>query len=112
MEEFHLAAKVLGTVISAPRPGIAIGDVGSRALASPGGVLPRVEGMPGVKVASLHEAHIVLCTDETASLQIGDQFLLHSGQQDIMVSRWDQMIAVRQGVVEAVWDLPARGCHH
>jgi hypothetical protein len=29
-----------------------------------------------------------------------------------MVSRWDQMIAVRQGVVEAVWDLPARGCHH
>jgi D-serine deaminase-like pyridoxal phosphate-dependent protein len=112
MEEFRLAAKVLGTVISTPRPGIAIGDVGSRALASPGGVLPRVENMPGVKVASLHEAHIVLCTDETASLQIGDQFLLHSGQQDILVSRWDHMIAVRQGMVEAVWDLPARGCHH
>jgi hypothetical protein len=29
-----------------------------------------------------------------------------------MVSRWDQMIAVRHGVVEAVWELPARGCHH
>jgi len=112
MEEFHLAAKVLGTVTSTPRPGIAIGDVGLRALASPGGVLPRVEGMPGVQVAALHEAHIVLRADETALLQIGDQFLLHSGQQDIMVSRWDQMIAVRQGLVEAVWDLPARGCHH
>ncbi len=85
---------------------------GVRALASPGGVLPRVEGMPGVTVEALHEAHIVLRTDDATPLGIGDQFLLHSGQQDIMVSRWDQIIAVRQGVVEAVWDLPARGCHH
>ena len=112
MEEFHLAAKVLGSVISTPRPGIAIGDVGLRALASPGGVLPRVEGMPDVTVEALHEAHIVLRTNGSTALAIGDQFLLHSGQQDIMVSRWDQMIAVRHGVVEAVWDLPARGCHH
>jgi hypothetical protein len=28
------------------------------------------------------------------------------------VSRWDQIIAVRQGVVETVWELTARGCHH
>ncbi len=112
MDEFHLAAKVLGTVTSTPRPGMAIGDVGLRALASPGGVLPRVEGLPGVTVEALHEAHIVLRTDGTTPLQIGDQFILHAGQQDIVVSRWDQMIAVRQGIVEAVWDLPARGCHH
>ncbi len=112
MDEFHIAAKILGTVISTPQPGMAIGNVGARALASPGGVLPRVEGMPEVSVEALHEAHIVLRGDDTASLQIGDQFLLHSGQQDIMVSRWDQMIAVRNGVVEAVWELPARGCHH
>ncbi|MEE9147967.1 MAG: alanine racemase [Candidatus Tectomicrobia bacterium] len=112
MEEFHMAAKVLATVISTPRPGVAIGDVGVRALASPNGVLPSVEGMPGVTVAALHEAHIVLHTDGTTPLQLGDQFLLHSGQQDIMVSRWDQMIAVRQGAVEAVWELSARGCHH
>jgi hypothetical protein len=54
----------------------------------------------------------VLHSDGTTPLQVGDQFLLHSGQQDITVSRWDQMIAVRRGVVEAVWELPARGCHH
>jgi hypothetical protein len=29
-----------------------------------------------------------------------------------MVNRWDQYIAVRRGVVEAVWDITARGCHH
>jgi hypothetical protein len=43
---------------------------------------------------------------------VGDRFLLYSGQQDIMVNRWDQYIAVRDDVVEAVWDIPARGCHH
>ena len=112
MEEFHIAAKILGTVISTPEPGVAIGDVGLWALASPGGVLPAVEGRPGVTVEALHEAHIVLRTDGTTALKVGDQFLLHSGQQDITGSRWDQIIAVRQGVVEAVWELTARGCHH
>jgi len=71
-----------------------------------------VEGMPGVTVEALHDEHIVLRTDGTTPLKVGDQFLLHSGQQDILVNRWDQYIAVRQGVVEAVWDIPARGCHH
>lgn len=29
-----------------------------------------------------------------------------------MVDRWDQFIGVRKGVVEAAWDIPARGCVH
>ena len=112
MDEFEMAAKIMGTVISTPRPGVAIGDVGTHALASPGGVLPGIEGMPGVTVQALHDQHIVLHTDGTTPLSIGDTFLLHSGQQDIMVNRWDRFIAVRKGRVEAVWDITARGCHH
>jgi D-serine deaminase-like pyridoxal phosphate-dependent protein len=112
MREFQIAAKILGTIISTPRAGVAIGDVGMRALGSPGGVLPKVEGMPGVSVEALYPEHIVLHTDGTTPLKVGDRFLLYSGQQDIMVNRWDQYIAVRRGVVEAVWDIPARGCHH
>lgn len=112
MREFQMAAKILGTILSTPRPGVAIGDVGMRALAAPGGVLPGLEGMPGVSVEALHPEHIVLRTDGTTPLKLGDIFLLHSGQQDIMVNRWDQFIAVRRGVVEAVWEISARGCHH
>jgi D-serine deaminase-like pyridoxal phosphate-dependent protein len=112
MREFQIAAKVLGTIISTPRPGVAIGDVGTRALGSPGGVLPQVEGMPEVTVEALHPEQIVLRTDGATSLKVSDKFFLSSGQQDIMVNRWDQYIAVRRGVVEAVWDIPARGCHH
>jgi D-serine deaminase-like pyridoxal phosphate-dependent protein len=112
MREFHMAAKILGTVISTPRPGVVVGDVGSRALGSPGGVLPVVEGMPEVRVEALYPEQIVLRSDGPSAFKVGDRFLLHSGQQDIMVNRWDQYIAVRRGVVEAVWDIPARGCHH
>ena len=112
MDDFHIALNILGTVISTPQSGIAIGDVGSWALASPGGVLPVVANRPGVTVEALHTAHVVLRTENAVPLQVGDQFRLHSGQQDITLSRWDQIIAVRHGTVEAVWELSARGCHH
>ena len=112
MDEFDMAGKILGTVISTPRPGVAVGDVGVRALAGPGGVLPSIEGVPGVTVEALHEEHIVLRSDGDMPLKTGDKFLLHSAQQDIMVNRWDQFIGVRKGLVEAVWEISARGCHH
>lgn len=112
MEDFEIAAKILGTVISTPHPGVAIGDTGSRCLASPGGVLPALDDVPGVRVDSLQANHIVLKSDGDMPMQVGDKYQLISGQQDIMVNRWDQYIVMRGGVVEAVWDITARGCHN
>ena len=112
MEEFQIAAKVLGTVISTPRTQVAIGDVGVKALASPRGLMPSVEGIPGVTVEGLQEEHIVLRSEGQMPLIVGDKFLLHSGHQDMMWNRWDQFIAVRDGLVEGAFDIPARGCHH
>ncbi|MCH9039408.1 MAG: alanine racemase [Chloroflexi bacterium] len=112
MEEFEFAATILGTVISTPRPGVAIGDTGSRCLGSPGGVLPQLVGMPGIVVDSLQEEHIVLRSEGEMPLKLGGKYQLISGQQDIMVNRWDQYIAMRKGSVEAVWDIPGRGCHN
>ncbi len=112
MEDFEVAATVLGTVVSTPRPGVAIGDVGVRALASPNGVLPALDGVPGVRVGELHDSHIVLRSEGEMPLSVGEKFQLISGQQDILVNRWDQFIAVRNGRVEAVWGILARGCHN
>lgn len=112
MEEFEFAATILGTVISTPRPGVAIGDTGSRCLGSPGGVLPQLVGMPGIVVDSLQEEHIVLRSEGDMPMKLGEKYQLISGQQDIMVNRWDQYIAMRKGSVEAVWDIPGRGCHN
>jgi 3-hydroxy-D-aspartate aldolase len=112
MEDFEYAATILGTVISTPRPGVAIGDTGSRCLGSPGGVLPKLAGMSGVAIDSLQEEHMVLKSEGDMPLKVGDKYQLISGQQDIMVNRWDQYIAMRNGSVEAVWDIPGRGCHN
>ena len=60
---------------------------------------------------TLREEHIVLRSEGDMPLKVGDQFLLHSAQQDVMVNRWDQFVAVRGGVVEVVWGIPGRGCH-
>ena len=111
MSEFKFAAKVLGTVVSANRPGMAVGDVGVKAIASPKG-MPIVDGMEGVTVEALHAEHTILKFKDRIPLKPGDKFALIPGQQDIMVNRWDQFIAVRHGKVEAVWDIAARGCHH
>lgn len=112
MEDFQFAAKILTTVISRPSDNIAIGDVGYRALAAPNGVLPSVEGHDGVEVDSLAPDHIILKSQTAMPLDVGDQFLLLSAQQDILVNRWDRFIGVRNGLVESTWPILARGCHH
>ncbi len=112
MDAFQFAVKVLSTVISKPDNKTAVGDVGYRAMTSPGGALPRVDGIAGVDVESLEADNIVLRSEDDLPLEVGDQFLLLSAQQDIMVNRWDQFVAVRNGEVEAVWPILARGCHH
>ena len=110
MTEFDYAAKVLTTIISTPRPGVAIGDAGVRALSTVRG-LPDVSDRPDVTVASMDNDHTVFNLTEGASLKVGDQLLLIPAQQDAMVSRWDRFVGVRNGAVEAVRDIQARGCH-
>ena len=112
MAEFQIAGKVLSTVISTPRPGTAIGDVGARAIGIALGNLPSVEGLPGVTVEALLGEHVVLRTDGTTRMDVGDQFLLLPWHQDTVPNRWDQYIAVRNGVVEEVWDIPGSRCYH
>ena len=111
MTEFTVANKILTTVVSTPRPGVAIGDVGTRAISWPNAD-PTVEGMPGVTVDHMLDDHIVLNTDGTTPLNVGDKVLLLPFYQDMMMNRWDQFVGVRNGVVEEVWDIPGRGCFH
>ena len=75
MREFEMANKVLSTVLSTPRPGVAIGDVGMRAISWPKSD-PTVEGLPGVTVERMLDDHIVLNTDGTTQLEVGDKFLI------------------------------------
>ena len=58
MEQFAVANKVLATVISTPRPGVAIADAGSLALSALGA--DHVDGMPHVMVETMLPDHVVL----------------------------------------------------
>ena len=58
MTEFHYAAKILTTIISTPRPGVAIGDAGVRAVSTVSG-LPTVSDRTGVTVESMDSDHAV-----------------------------------------------------
>jgi D-serine deaminase-like pyridoxal phosphate-dependent protein len=108
MEDYRIANKVLGTIISTPRPGVAIGDVGMLALSVRGA--DALEDMPGVTIDAVLDDHIVLKTDGATPLEAGDKFVVIPSYQDMMINRWDQYIAVRDGMVEQVWDIPGRGC--
>jgi 3-hydroxy-D-aspartate aldolase len=110
MTEFEYAGKVLTTIISTPRPGVAIGDAGQKAISTLSG-LPEVEGRPGVTVESMDPDHVVFRVDGV-QLKTGDQIAMIPSQQDATVSRWDRFVGVRGGKVEVVWDIQARGCHN
>ena len=56
--------------------------------------------------------HVIFRLEDGALLSTGDQVTLIPSQQDATVSRWDRFIGVRNGRVEAVWDIQARGCHN
>jgi 3-hydroxy-D-aspartate aldolase len=110
MSEFQFAGKVLTTIISTPRPGVAVGDAGLKSVTSLRD-LPTVDHRPGVTVEAIHPEHVVFRLAEGVQLRVGEQLALIPAQQDAMVSRWDRFIGVRNGKVEAVWDIQARGCH-
>lgn len=113
MSEFTYAAKLLASVVSRPRPHAAVVDIGARQLCLIDGEFgPDVEGMPGVAVSHIADEHLVLTSDQGMSLRVGDMVTLIPGYADGLVNRWDRFAAVRNGLIEGMWDIPARGCFH
>ena len=110
IKDFQFAGKVLTTIISTPREGVAVGDAGIKAVGSLKG-MPTVEGQSGVVVESMDADHAIYRLSPETQLKIGQQLHLVPAQQDAMVSRWDRFVGIRDGKVEAVWDIEARGCH-
>jgi D-serine deaminase-like pyridoxal phosphate-dependent protein len=111
MSDFQFAGKVLTTIISTPRTGFAVGDAGIKAVGSLKG-MPAVDGLSGAVVESMDADHAMYRLSPDSQLQIGQQLYLIPAQQDAMVSRWDRFVGIRDGKVEAVWDIEARGCHN
>ena len=111
MTDFQFAGKILTTIISTPRDGVAVGDAGIKAVGSLKG-MPQVDNRTDLIVEAMEANRALYRIEEGGQVQIGDQLLLIPAQQDAMVSRWDRFVGIRNGKVETVWEISARGCHN
>jgi len=111
------ALTIQSMVISRPALDRAIIDAGSkmlssdkRAFASPDEGYGAVKGYPDAKIVRLNEEHGFLkLAGESRKLKIGDLVEVIPNHVCAVVNLQDQLVGVRGGEVEVIWDVAARG---
>ena len=107
--DFECALTVLATIISRPTPNLAITDAGAKALTYEFG-LPAVKDIPGATLTSLSEEHGKVVFDApNLDLKVGDKIELIVSHGCTTINLYDRYFAVRDGRLEAVWPIAARG---
>ena len=105
---FECALTVLATVISTPREGVAIIDAGMKTIAPDHG-MPKVVAVAGAEVLALSEEHGWIILSGPDRLQPGDKARLIPGHGCTTINLHDRYYVVRDGWVEDVWPVAARG---
>jgi D-serine deaminase-like pyridoxal phosphate-dependent protein len=109
LEDFRPSLSVLSTVVSRPARDRIITDMGLKA-ASTDQTLPQPVEVPGVQVRKLAEEHCYLAVDDPANeLSVGDRIAFLPGHVCTTVNLHDRYYGVRNGLVEVVWEIAARG---
>ena len=107
--QFSPALFVLSAVMSAAVPGQVVLDAGSKSVSSDGG-LPQLPGRPGLEVTRLADEHVSVRVEPgTEPPSLGDRLRLLPGHCDTTVGLHDWFVGCRDGRVEAVWPIAARG---
>lgn len=100
---------VRSTVTSRPTPERAIIDAGRKTLNADVS-MPEIRDRPGVRLTALSAEHGFLKLDDPdLSLKTGDPVNLIVGYGDFTIFLHDQLVGVRHGRVETVWDILGRG---
>ena len=104
------AARIMSCVTSVPEAGNVITDSGRKAVGADSGD-PRVDYPSGAKVRGLSAEHGGLSFDPNTDhgLRLGDRVWIVPWDIAGCVNVHDYIFAVRDGKLEAVWSLPARG---
>ena len=106
---FRHSLFVLATVMSAPRKGIAVVDAGHKAVAVDSG-MPTLWQRPDIRYVSASDEHGKLeVGSETAMPKLGEKLRLVPGHCDPTVDKFDWYVGVRNGRVECLWPVAARG---
>ncbi|HEY3520966.1 MAG TPA: DSD1 family PLP-dependent enzyme [Rhodanobacteraceae bacterium] len=105
--EWENALFVLTSVMSHAKPDLAVCDAGLKAMSLDSG-LPMVYGRDDVKYLSASDEHGVI-EDKRGVLSIEEKLKLVPGHCDPTCNLHDWYVGVRNGKVEAVWPVSARG---
>jgi 3-hydroxy-D-aspartate aldolase len=105
--EWENALFVLTSVMSRAKPGQAVCDAGLKVLSLDSG-LPVVHGRDDVKYINASDEHGVI-EDRRGVLRINEKLKLVPGHCDPTCNLHDWYVGVRDGRVEAVWPVSARG---
>ena len=112
-DQFDCSLSVLATVVSRPAPDRVIVDTGLKVLAKEFGI-PQPIGITGVEMTGLSEEHGTLKfvgqgPDTDVSLTPGDKIEILPTHCCTTVNLHDRYYGIRNGIVESVWDIAARG---
>ena len=105
---FEHSLFVWTTVMSRPSAERAIVDAGLKASSVDSG-MPRVAANDGVEYVKASDEHGVLQLNGARGYAVGDKLKLIPGHCDPTVNLYDYFVGVREGRVEAVWPITARG---
>jgi 3-hydroxy-D-aspartate aldolase len=106
---FRHALFVLSTVMSQSQAGIAVLDAGHKAVAVDSG-MPTVWHRPDIRYTSASDEHGKLqYGSETEAPKLGAKLRLVPGHCDPTVDKFDWYVGVRNGRVECLWPVAARG---
>ncbi len=108
--QFESAGRVMTCVTSMPEPGNIITDGGRKAIGGDAGN-PGIEGVEGAVCRGLSAEHGGISVPEDADhgLELGDRIWCVPMDVAGSVNVHDYLFAIRDGALEAIWDLPARG---
>jgi D-serine deaminase-like pyridoxal phosphate-dependent protein len=105
---FDMALTVLSTVISVPRPDLAVCDIGMKSMTKEFG-MPVVARPAGWEVLALSEEHGKLQRAGGPALHPGDVIELYPSHGCTTINLHDSCFVTRRGLLEAVWPITARG---
>jgi D-serine deaminase-like pyridoxal phosphate-dependent protein len=106
---FEHSLFVYSTVISRPKAERAVLDAGLKAYTMESGK-PQVRDMPDVPVDRVSDEHCTLRLDAASpDFALGDKLMLIPGHCDPTVNLHDWYVGIRNGRVEALWPISARG---
>jgi 3-hydroxy-D-aspartate aldolase len=105
---FEHSLFVWTTVMSRPAADRAVVDAGLKASSVDSG-MPRVADVEGAEYVRASDEHGVLSLSGACRLAVGDKLKLIPGHCDPTVNLYDFYVCVRDGRVEALWPITARG---